>query len=133
MVRLHLCLLGGETDSSLALGDVFLQRYSPHHYIFHSKPLFPFNFNWLHIKTHHAADQLSQAVCSAEKSARKFSLAADCTANPSGLLNKWDEWYLDRAAGSVMPQTYRFIHSVTYSLEAQIWSAVKACHTCFLF
>lgn len=76
---LCLYLLGGETDMALAyfqrglllqIGSA-LRLYSPHHYIFHFEPLFPFNFNWLHIKTRHTADQLSQAVCSTEIYAEK--------------------------------------------------------------
>jgi len=74
----------------------------------------------------HTADRLSHAVCSAEifaeNSARKFSLSTVWAVNPSGLLKKWDDWYLRCVAGSVfpfltvqhMPQTYRCVHSLTH-------------------
>lgn len=82
-----------------------LQWNSPHHYIFHFEPLFPFNFNWLHIKTPHSRSaftcrlfcwNICRKICK-----EVFSLV--WAVNPSGFLNKWDDWYLQCVAGSVFP------------------------------
>lgn len=105
MVRLHLYLLGGETDISLACFQrglvcfwyrLALPCSETHHIITfstlnRSSPSISIDYT----SKRHTADQLSHAACSAEifaeNSAKKvfsfYSLNSES-------LNKWDDWYL---------------------------------------
>lgn len=51
--RYLISMFSEEAGVFLQIGSA-LQWNSPHHYIFHFEALFPFNFNWLHIKTAHS-------------------------------------------------------------------------------
>lgn len=104
MVRLHLYLLGGETDISLACFQrglvcfwyrLALPCSETHHIITFStlNRSSPFNFNWLHIKTPHSRSaftcrlfcwNICRKICKEVFSF--YSLNSES-------LNKWDDWY----------------------------------------